>query len=144
MANCRNRLVGISEVLHNGNHSLVITEKRLPMTTPLSVLVTGATGRTGSIVLQKLQQRPEQFAARGFARSEVKAKELFGNTAGFYLGDVSDPDSLKSAVESGDALVILTSAVPQMKAPPEPGQRPEFFYPEGGTPEQVAISGVST
>ncbi|MBD1916668.1 MULTISPECIES: SDR family oxidoreductase [Cyanophyceae] len=111
------------------------------MTTPLHVLVTGATGRTGAIAVQKLQQRPEQFVAKGFARSEAKVQELFGTTDGFYLGDVSDRDRLQTALAGCDALVILTSAVPQMKAPPEPGQRPEFTYPEGGTPEQVDYHG---
>ncbi|WP_017301000.1 SDR family oxidoreductase [Nodosilinea nodulosa] len=111
------------------------------MPTPLHVLVTGATGRTGAIVIQKLQQQPEQFNPKGFARSEAKVKELFGTADGFYLGDISDPDRLKAALEGCDALVILTSAIPQMKAPPEPGQRPEFIYPEGGTPEQVDYQG---
>lgn len=111
------------------------------MTTPLHVLVTGATGRTGAIAVQKLQQRPEQFVAKGFARSEEKVKDLFGTTDGFELGDVSDRDRLQTALADCDALVILTSAIPQMKAPPEPGQRPEFAYPEGGTPEQVDYHG---
>ncbi|MFQ4140151.1 SDR family oxidoreductase [Nodosilinea sp. PGN35] len=111
------------------------------MTTPLSVLVTGATGRTGAIALQKLRQRPEQFLAKGFARSEAKVQELFGTTDGFYFGDVGDRDRLTAALAGCQALVILTSAVPQMKAPPEPGQRPEFTYPAGGTPEQVDYHG---
>ena len=69
-------------------------------------------------------------------------KELFGTTEGFYLGDINNPDNLKAALEGCDALVILTfSAVPQMKASPETGQRPEFIYPEGGTPEQVDYQG---
>ena len=111
------------------------------MTPPLHVLVTGATGRTGSIVAQKLQQQPEQFDTKGFARSEAKAKELFGTADGFHLGDISDPDRLNAALKGCNALVILTSAVPQMKAPPEQGQRPEFFYPEGGTPKEVDYQG---
>lgn len=111
------------------------------MTTPLHVLVTGATGRTGAIVVQKLQQRPGEFIVQGFARSEAKVRDLFGTTDGFYLGDVCNPDALKAALEGCDALVILTSAIPQMKAPPLPGQRPEFIYPEGGTPEQVDYQG---
>jgi uncharacterized protein YbjT (DUF2867 family) len=111
------------------------------MTHPLHVLVTGATGRTGCLVAQKLQQRPEQFTVRGFARSDQKLNDLFGTTAGFFLGDISNPADLKPALEGCDALVILTSAIPQMKAPPEPGQRPEFVYPEGGTPEQVDYQG---
>jgi uncharacterized protein YbjT (DUF2867 family) len=111
------------------------------MTTPLHVLVTGATGRTGSIAVQKLQQRPEHFMVRGFARSEAKIRERFGSTDGFYIGDIRDPDSLNAAIAGCEALVILTSAIPQMKAPPLPGQRPEFIYPEGGTPEQVDYQG---
>lgn len=111
------------------------------MTTPLQVLVTGATGRTGAIVVQKLQQRPGEFIVRGFARSEAKVMELFGTTDGFDLGDICNPDDLKAALEGCDALVILTSAIPQMKALPQPGQRPEFIYPKGGTPEQVDYQG---
>jgi uncharacterized protein YbjT (DUF2867 family) len=111
------------------------------MTIPLHVLVTGATGRTGSLVVQKLQQRPEQFVVKGFARSEAKVRELFGTTDGFELGDIGDRDRLTTALAGCDALVILTSAIPQMKAPPEAGQRPEFIYPEGGMPEQVDYHG---
>lgn len=111
------------------------------MTTPLQVLVTGATGRTGAIVVQKLQQRPGEFIVRGFARSEAKVREMFGTTDGFSLGDICNPDGLKAALEGCDALVILTSAIPQMKALPQPGQRPEFVYSEGGTPEQVDYQG---
>ena len=111
------------------------------MTNPLPVLVTGATGRTGAIVVQKLQQRPKQFTVKGFARSAQKANDLFGTTVDIYLGDICHPADLQPALESCDALVILTSAIPQMVAPPQPGQRPEFVYPEGGTPEQVDYQG---
>ncbi|TVQ10014.1 MAG: SDR family oxidoreductase [Leptolyngbya sp. DLM2.Bin27] len=111
------------------------------MTPPLQVLVTGATGRTGALVVQKLQQHPDQFTVRSFARSEQKANDLFGTTANLYLGDIANPADLQPALENCDALVILTSAIPQMKAPPEPGQRPEFIYPEGGTPEQIDYQG---
>jgi uncharacterized protein YbjT (DUF2867 family) len=75
------------------------------------------------------------------ARSGQKASDLFGTTATVYLGDISEPETLQPALEACDALVILTSAVPQMAAPPEPGQRPEFIYPKGGTPEQVDYQG---
>jgi uncharacterized protein YbjT (DUF2867 family) len=111
------------------------------MTNPFQVLVTGATGRTGALVVQKLQQRPEQFTVRGFARSEQKAIDRFGTTADFHIGDISNPADLQPALKGCDALVILTSATPKMAAPPEPGQRPEFVYPEGGTPEQVDYQG---
>ena len=42
------------------------------------VLVTGATGRTGFLTLQKLRQHSDEFIALGFARSARKFKELFG------------------------------------------------------------------
>ncbi|MFM2315488.1 MAG: hypothetical protein RLZZ04_4766, partial [Cyanobacteriota bacterium] len=65
------------------------------------VLVTGATGKTGSIVYQKLKQ-DQNFEVKGFARlgsayasrSPEKVKELFGSTENFYFGDIKDPQSL--------------------------------------------------
>lgn len=105
------------------------------------VLVTGATGRTGSIVLQKLRQRNNEFNAVGFARSETKVKEMFGSTEGFVFGNIKDKFSLQSALQGCDALVILTSATPKMKAPPKEGERPEFEFEAGGTPEEVDYSG---
>ncbi len=105
------------------------------------VLVTGATGRTGSLVLGKLRQRPEQFEAHGFARSEAKVKEMFGDLHGFTLGSILQRESLDQALTSCDALVILTSAAPVMKAPPAEGQRPEFDYPPGQFPEDVDYRG---
>ncbi len=54
------------------------------------VLVTGATGRTGSLVLKKLRQQSDQFQAIGLARSHSKVKELFGSTEGFVIGDIKD------------------------------------------------------
>ena len=40
------------------------------------VLVTGATGKTGSIVFQKLQQDPD-FQVKGLARSPEKAQKIY-------------------------------------------------------------------
>lgn len=111
------------------------------MTVPLQVLVTGATGRTGSLVVQKLQQRPNQFICRGFARSREKVEQVFGTTEGFYFGDIRDSSALTSALEGCQALVILTSAVPQMKGIPQPGQRPEFTFPTDEMPEVIDYQG---
>jgi uncharacterized protein YbjT (DUF2867 family) len=105
------------------------------------VLVTGATGRTGSLALQKLRQHPEQFDAVGFARSEAKAKEQFGDVQGFFFGDINHPFTLKTALTGIQSLVILTSAVPLLKTPPQPGERPEFGFEPDGTPEEVDYIG---
>ncbi len=103
----------------------------------MKVLLTGATGRTGALVMQKLRSLPDKFKPIGLARSPVKVAEKFGSTAGFIIGDITNFSDLKSAIADCDALVILTSAVPQLKAPPQPGQKPEFEFEPGGMPEQV-------
>ena len=105
-----------------------------------NVLVTGATGRTGSIVLKNLRQNTD-LNAFGFARSEAKIKEIFGSSEGFYLGDIRDKKSLEPAMNNCQTLIIVTSAVPQMKEPPQEGERPEFMYPENATPEIIDYEG---
>ncbi len=100
------------------------------------VLITGATGRTGSLVLKKLRQESEQFHAMGFARTQSKVLELFGSTEGFFFGDITDRSSLEPALKDCSALVILTSAVPKMKVPPLPGERPQFEYEPDAMPEK--------
>ena len=105
------------------------------------VLVTGATGRTGSLVFEKLRQETKQFQARGFARSQSKVTERFGSTEDFFFGDITEPSSLELALKGCAALVILTSAVPKMKAPPLPGESPQFEYEPGGMPETVDYYG---
>jgi len=101
------------------------------------ILVTGATGRTGSLVLSRLNQLNQEFVAFGFARSQAKVKEKFATTNGFYFGDLTNDDSIPSALQGCQGLVILTSAIPQVKGAIVPGQRPEFEFPENGTPEIV-------
>ena len=103
--------------------------------------MTGATGKTGSIVLKKLRQQAGIFESIGFARSVAKVEEKFGSTAGFYVGDITEPGTLDNALEGCQSLVILTSAVPQMQPPSAPGERPQFSFIPGGMPEQVDYLG---
>ncbi|MEL4894657.1 SDR family oxidoreductase [Crocosphaera sp. Alani8] len=102
-----------------------------------TVLVTGATGRTGLLVVKKLRQLSDKFEVFGFARNLEKIEELFGSPENFFMGDVTEKSSLEPALERCNMLVILTSSVPQMKAPPQEGQRPEFEFENGGMPEEV-------
>lgn len=101
------------------------------------VLVTGATGKTGFLVLQKLKQNFNEFEARGFARSSNKAIQLFGTANGLLFGDIQDPTSLFEAIKECQSLVILTSAIPKMSAPPAPGERPSFDFEAGEIPEII-------
>ena len=59
------------------------------------VLVTGATGKTGSLVLKKLHDESDKFEAIGLARSPIKVKELFGSTEDFVIGDIKDRSIIK-------------------------------------------------
>ncbi|MEL6493577.1 MAG: SDR family oxidoreductase [Cyanobacteria bacterium J06623_7] len=104
------------------------------------VIVTGATGKTGSIVLKKLQQS-EDFQVRGLARSPEKAQEVLSSQENLYFGDITDKQSIEAAFSDCHKLVILTSASPQIAAPPQPGERPKFSYPADGTPELVDYQG---
>ncbi|CAH8361882.1 unnamed protein product [Eruca vesicaria subsp. sativa] len=107
-------------------------------TEPLTVLVTGAGGRTGKIVYKKLRERSDQFVARGLVRTK-ESKDKIGGEDEVFIGDIRDPSDIATAVQGIDALVILTSAVPQMKPgfDPSKGGRPEFYFDEGAYPEQV-------
>lgn len=104
------------------------------------VLVTGATGRTGSLVLNKLQDL-EHINAVGFARSPDKVTTLFGSTDHFHFGTIGDRNSLTPALKGCDVLVILTSAQPQVTPPTSPGSPPGCTFEAGGTPEEVDYQG---
>ena len=106
----------------------------------MKVLVTGATGRTGSLALKKLRA-VDGISAYGFARSEEKAKDLLGSAENFYFGSISDRNSINEAMNDCDALVILTSAQPQVTPPPAPGAPPGCSFEPGGTPEEVDYQG---
>lgn len=103
-----------------------------------TVLVTGAGGRTGQIVYKKLKEKRDQYIARGLVRSE-ESKQKIGGADDIFLGDIRNAESIVPAIQGTDALIILTSAVPQMKPgfDPTKGGRPEFYFDDGAYPEQV-------
>ncbi|KAK3016406.1 hypothetical protein RJ639_007053 [Escallonia herrerae] len=103
-----------------------------------TVLVTGAGGRTGQIVYEKLKERSDQYTGRGLVRTD-ESKGKIGGADDVFVGDIRDSDTIVPAIQGIDALVILTSAVPKMKPgfDPSKGGRPEFYFEEGAYPEQV-------
>lgn len=107
----------------------------------LNVLVTGAAGRTGRLVLENLLSDKDTFEPRGLVRSFEKAKESLEDHYAklepvLVEGDVTRPDTLVSPMTGIEALVILVSAVPKMH-PPVDGQPPSFYFEKGGMPETV-------
>jgi len=116
----------------------------------MKVAVTGAGGRTGSLVVKLLSER-EGYSPRGLVRSAKSAEKIKGLTDAdaVVIGNISDPAALKQLCEGCDALVILTSAVPKprilsmVKAivtkvlPWMENKRPEFYFPDDGLPSDV-------
>ncbi|KAL4428142.1 hypothetical protein ABPG75_002231 [Micractinium tetrahymenae] len=120
---------------------------------PMQVVVTGAGGRTGALVMKKLLVRPSDFRARGVVRSDKSAAQLRGWGASdeqIVMGDLLEngQEVLSKAMEGADALVIATSAVPKIKPlslipvllaklTGKQGVRPEFTFKADQYPEQI-------
>lgn len=124
---------------------------------PLKVLVTGSAGKTGQIVVRKLLEQSEQFAVKAMVRSDSSAAALKGAVKKDNL-EICNLDITKASVEQMteackdcDAMVICTSAIPQIdylslfpvifrKLFSWAGleqTKPTFYYAEGQMPEQV-------
>ena len=119
----------------------------------MKVAVAGAGGRTGSLVVKRLAESASFAPPKGLVRSSKSAdklrKALGDLSAELVQGDVSDANALADLCAGCDALVILTSAVPKPRLasialalvskllPFMENRRPEFFFPENGSPEKV-------
>lgn len=119
------------------------------------VLVTGASGRTGKLVVQKVLEN-RKFRARAFVRSGRAREELLKMAPGLppeaiFVGDILSPSTLGPAMAGCLALVIVTSAVPRIRllslAKTLLGSlvgrksRPKFRWKGGLKPEQVDWEG---
>mmetsp|Transcript_74018 Transcript_74018/g.176185 ORF Transcript_74018/g.176185 Transcript_74018/m.176185 type:complete len:286 (-) Transcript_74018:72-929(-) len=127
---------------------------------PLKVLVTGASGRTGMIVVRKLLEQSPKFAVRAMVRgeeSEQKLRDSLGEAAAsleVVRGDATKEETLKPACTGMEAMVIASSAMPQIDKSSLVGviaakvftfgtssMRPSFWFEEGQGPEQVDYVG---
>lgn len=132
------------------------------------VVVTGAGGRTGLIVVRKLLElgcNPKYYIIpRAMVRNSDSAdrlREQLGTLAnGMYSclevvhGDVTKPDTLKAVFEKSQVAIILTSALPKLnKASLVPvmaakvlsfgmvSLKPRFWFEDGQSPEEVDWAG---
>eukprot|EP00798_Chlamydomonas_sp_ICE-L_P003956 gene3956-14035_t len=97
---------------------------------PGTVLVSGATGRTGGLVYKSLKELG--YNVRALVRNASKAKEVLDcgacdESAGIYVGDITDADCLDAPMEGVQSLVILTSSYP-LKYP-----NGTWYFPAGGS-----------
>jgi uncharacterized protein YbjT (DUF2867 family) len=107
--------------------------------TPMKVLVTGAAGKTGRLVMHKLNERPT-FTPIGVVRTEESKLKLI-DEQGFaestlVVADICDADSIQAACKDVDAIIICTSATPAPTGEMSPEGRPVFGFPNG-QPVQV-------
>jgi uncharacterized protein YbjT (DUF2867 family) len=84
------------------------------------VLVAGATGRTGRLVVRTLLENG--FHVRAFVRDVERAKKLLGSTIDYVKGDVREIKSIKPALEGVTHLISAIGAGPGGDA----GNGPEF------------------
>ncbi len=76
------------------------------------ILITGATGTTGTEVVKQLAGKGA--SVRALARSPEKAAHLSADNVKIAKGDLSDPASLDAALEGVERVFINSSADPQM------------------------------
>jgi hypothetical protein len=88
---------------------------------PIKVLVTGAAGKTGRLVLEQLLQDP-RYEAKGLVRTEKSAHGLVKGDVhcpleNIIISDITSPtfqEDLPSCLNGTAALIICTSAVPRI------------------------------
>lgn len=112
----------------------------VPVAAHEGVLVTGATGPTGSILYRMLKDRGVQV--RALVRNTTKARNILGcqkcdTSEGIFMGDITQEDALAEASKGVASLAIVTSAIPQCSAE-------GCGYPEGQYPIDVDwVGGVN-
>jgi len=108
--------------------------------TPRNVLVTGAGGKTGRLVMQKLLSRGlDNYIPMGLVRTKESKEGLEKEgvpSCHITIADITDVNSLEQAMEGKDAVIICTSGTPAPTGEMNAEGRPIFGYPNG-QPEQV-------
>lgn len=79
-----------------------------PAPAPKKVLVAGATGQTGQLVVRELLAGG--FEVRALVRDTAKGRKVLGDQVELAVGDVKDPASLAAAIAGTDAVVSAIGA----------------------------------
>jgi len=87
---------------------------------PATVLVVGATGRTGQLIVSQLIS--QDYQVRIFVRNPVKANQLFNGTVEVVTGDVRDKDHVTKAINGIHKIISVIGTAGSN----DPGNRPEF------------------
>ncbi|HEY9762752.1 MAG TPA: SDR family oxidoreductase [Trichocoleus sp.] len=96
------------------------------------VLVTGATGGVGQLVVANLLE--QGYPVRALTRSAEKVRSLFDNRVEPIVGDIRQPETLPPAMAGIDALICATGTTAF------PSQRWEVDFPSKQAPWDSAIA----
>ena len=88
----------MSESVTESAESAPAEEPAMPV-----VLVAGATGKTGSLVVAQL--KAEGYPVRAFVRSAAKAAERLGTDVEAAVGDLRDPATIAAALDGVDLVI---------------------------------------
>ena len=92
----------------------------------MTILVTGATGFLGSMLVSELVRQNQ--AVRVLARDEQKARALLGETVAVIRGDILDVEQVKQAV---DGATIIYHLVGRLYHPSTPARLYSLTHVEG-------------
>lgn len=79
-------------------------------TTRETLVVTGASGQLGRLVLAELRARAPAARLVGLVRDPAKAPELAALGVELRVADYSDPESLAAALQGADKLLLISSS----------------------------------
>jgi hypothetical protein len=96
------------------------------------VVITGATGRLGSKLYLELQRNEQVSEVRAIVRTREKARSILGcnrcdETEGIYIGDITDPNGLDSAMEDGKVTTLAIASGVSSPSATEDEQRAVEF-----------------
>ena len=103
------------------------------------ILVTGATGNTGSMLVPALVS--SGVDVRALVRDESKAQALRDSGVEVVIGDLDKPESLSAAVDGVDRIFLLTWNGP---AAEQQGKNLIDAAAKAGTPHVVKLSGYGS
>jgi uncharacterized protein YbjT (DUF2867 family) len=76
----------------------------------MKALVVGATGQTGRRIVEQLVAR--QIPVRALVRDRARAQEILPAAAELVVGNVLEPETLKSAIADSTVILSATGAAP--------------------------------
>jgi hypothetical protein len=95
------------------------------------VVITGATGRLGSRLYFELQRNEQVSVVRAIVRTRERARSILGcnrcdESEGIYVGDITDPNGLDSAMEDGKVTTLAIASGANMSTTEEELRAVEF------------------